>query len=124
MPITKLRGNTQIKAGTVDSTNVKDSSLITNDFSIFPNISTPLTTSQRDALTNVKVGTTILNTDEGTLDVWTGTLWVSFVATGTSTEVQWDGGAPGSIYTGEAIDGGTPSTIYENSPVDGGIIIQ
>ncbi len=123
MPITKLRANAQVLSGSVDSTVVRDNSLITRDFAVFPGMASPMTTAKRDALVSPEQGTMVFNTDTGTLDVYYGTQWVSFLPASTIT--QWDGGAPDSIYQGDAIDGGAPDTTpetYGSSPVDGGTL--
>lgn len=102
MGITRIRANTQIKSGSVDSTNIKDKSLIPQDFATFPQQATPMTTVQRDAIANPPQGLQIYNTDSLTVDVYTGTGWVAQL---TAVTVPWDGGNADSSFD-QVIDGG------------------
>ena len=77
MGITRLRANTQVKAGSVDSTNVADRSLIPQDFAVWPLVPQNLTTVQRDAVVNPPTGLTIFNTDTLLINIFNGTIWTS-----------------------------------------------
>jgi hypothetical protein len=102
MGITRIRANTQIKQGTVDSFNVKDRSLIPEDFAVYPQVPTSMTTAQRDAIQNPPPGLMIYNTNTLTLDFFNGVQWLSFV---TTADVVWDGGNASSEFD-QAVDGG------------------
>ena len=77
MGITRLRGNTQVLAGTVTSTTVDDRTLIPQDFATWPYVPQSMTTAERDAIQDPEDGLTIFNTDTGATEYWNGTEWIS-----------------------------------------------
>jgi hypothetical protein len=77
MGITRLRASTQVKAGSVDSTNVADRALIPQDFAVWPLVPQNMTTAERDDIVNPPTGLTIFNTDTGLVNVYDGTAWTS-----------------------------------------------
>lgn len=103
MGITRIRANTQIKAGTIDSTNVKDRSLIPVDFAVYPQVAESMTTAQRDAIIEPATGLMIFNTDSQVLNYYGGDKWVAMVGTTGGSNI--DGGSPDST-SGRIIDGG------------------
>ncbi|KND03439.1 uncharacterized protein SPPG_00923 [Spizellomyces punctatus DAOM BR117] len=61
-----------------DSVNVEDDVVVNTPNSIAPGLTLRrFTTAGRDALSHVKRGTVIFNTDTNRVEVWTGTLWWS-----------------------------------------------
>jgi hypothetical protein len=83
MGITRLRADTQVKAGSINSTNVGDRKLIPQDFAVWPLVPQNMTTAERDDVVNPPTGLTIFNTDTGLTNVWDGTAWTSGFDPGT-----------------------------------------
>lgn len=75
MAITRLRGNSQVRPGTVNSTNITDRALIPQDFAVWPYVPQNMTTAERDAIQDPALGLTIFNTDSASMEYWNGTEW-------------------------------------------------
>lgn len=143
MPITKLRGNTQIKTGTIESPTIRNYTILPEDMApgtftgeMFADGSIPLTKLDTSAGLTISPYVDM----QAVVEPSAPSLGYGRLYLGLDKKLHFvndegedyifltqlvgilDGGAPDTDFGGALLDGGEPGTVYTDPPVDGGTI--